>query len=118
MEFNPNQTLTPEKIVLLIQEIRNELLLIREAIKTKQVGSEAYRILLAQSQRLQNLLDILLNKKGIMTPAETKSALELLNESKRARLEKQYYMGISRATWFLIGIGVIAVGTYVYLRKK
>jgi fructose-1,6-bisphosphatase/sedoheptulose 1,7-bisphosphatase-like protein len=102
----------------LIDEIKNEISQVSDAIKNKQYGSAALTIIQSKQVELQNLLNKFLERKGIITPMETTNTLNSISDSKKARLEKDFAKGISNTT--LIGIGVVVLGVlaYIYLKKK
>jgi hypothetical protein len=117
MEIKQDQALTPDKKQLLIDQIKNEILLVSDSIKQKKYGTAAFTIIQQKQNDLQSLLNNILDKKGIITPSETNNALDKLNQSKRARLEKGFYMGIKKSTLMLIGIGIIGIGAYILIKK-
>ena len=118
MEIKQDQALTPEKKQLLIDQIKNEILLVSDSIKQKKYGTAAFTIIQQKQSDLQSLLNNILDKKGIITPSETNNALDKLNQSKRARLEKGFYMGIKKSTLMLIGFAIVGVGAYILIKKS
>jgi hypothetical protein len=113
-----NTALTPDKKQVLINEIQNEISQVSDAIKNKQYGGAGLTIIQEKQMELQNLLNKFLEKKGIITPSETTNTLNAINESKKARLEKEFTKSISNTTIIGIGILILGVATYIYLKKK
>jgi hypothetical protein len=113
-----NTALTPDKKQLLIDEIKNEISQVSDAINNKQYGSAALTIIQSKQAELQNFLNKFLERKGIITPTETTNTLNSINDSKKARLEKDFTKGISNTTLIGIGIVVLGVATYIYLKKN
>jgi hypothetical protein len=117
-DIRENTALTPEKKQLLIDEIKNEISQVSDAINNKQYGSAALTIIQSKQVELQNLLNKFLERKGIITPMETTNTLNSISDSKKARLEKDFAKGISNTTLIGIGIVVLGIATYIYLKKK
>lgn len=118
MAIQTNTALTPEKKQLLIDEIQNEISQVSQAMKNKQYGTAALTIIQAKQVELQNLLNRFLEKKGIITPSETTNTLEKITDSKKVRLEMDYVKGISNTTWVAVGVIVLGIATYIYLKRK
>lgn len=118
MTIRENQALTPEKKGVLVNQLQQELLLVNDALKQKNYGGAAFLILQNAQESLQKTLNILLEKKGIITPSETSKALEQINIAKKARLEDQFIMGIRKSTFYLLSFGVVIVATYLILKNN
>jgi len=118
MTIKENQALTPEKKGFLVDQVQQEILLIADSIKQRKYGSAAFLVLQNVQQSLQDTLNKLLEKKGIITPSETSKALEQINKSKKARLEEEYVMGIRKSTFYLLSFGIIAVATFLIIKNK
>ncbi|MFY8160521.1 MAG: hypothetical protein ACOVNU_04265 [Candidatus Kapaibacteriota bacterium] len=117
MPITQDKALTPDKKQMLVDELEAEIRKIGVAIKEKKYGTAIFGVIQQKQVELQTLLNKFLEKKGIITPSETNSALDVLNSAKRARLEQDYYGGIKKTTWYLIGIGVIGIGAYFLIKK-
>jgi hypothetical protein len=118
MEIQRGQYFTPEKRGQLVAEIEGEIKSIDEALKTGDLGQAASALLRDTKKKLQDVLNGLFNKKGVITPNETDSVLDTLNESKRARLERDFILGMRRTTWYVAAFGLLAVGLYIYMKKR
>lgn len=118
MDISPNQALTPNKKQTLIDEIQNELVLSTQAATDPNQGVVPISILEKAKRDLQDLLNKFLEKKGIITPSETADAIDKINASKRARLQQDYILGIKKGTFFLIGVALVAIGGYIYYKKR
>ena len=116
MPIAQDKALTPDKKQVLVDELEAEIRKINVAIKEKKYGTALFGII--QQKQVELQLNKFLEKKGIITPSETNSALDTLNSSKRARLEQDYYGGIKKTTWYLIGIGVIGIGAYFLIKRN
>jgi hypothetical protein len=117
MEIKQNQALTPDKKQYLIDQINGELDTASQYIQEGDYGAVTISLVNKAKNDLQLILNKFLQKKGVITPSETADALEKINALKRARLQEDYILGIRKATWFLIGVGVIGVGAYLYYKK-
>ena len=101
MLIEKGQIFTPEKKGLLIKEVENELARLDEALRKKSLGSSALALVRENRTKLQTLLTLLFEKKGVVTPQETDDILQSLGDAKRSRLETQYYMGVKKSTIYL-----------------
>lgn len=110
---------TPDKKKMLTDEVQSELTKLTEAIRIKKgLGGEALVSLQEIKKKLQGILDMLNNKKGVITPQETDDILNSIDESKRSRLESQFYFGLKKTTFYLVIFAAIGVGAYIYLKKQ
>lgn len=118
MEIQKGTIFTPDKKKLLIDEVQTELNKLNDTIRLKKgITGTAAQTLTDISEKLKNFLNILFNKKGVVTPQETDEILSLIDDSKRSRLQSDYYFGMKRATFYLILIGALSVGAYFYTKK-
>jgi hypothetical protein len=118
MAIKQGSIFTPDKKKKLIDEIQRELLSVGDAIKEKGVKSNAGIKLNTIKLDLQKNLNILYDKKGVITPQETDDILDLINSSKRSRLESEYYLGLKKSSLYLVSFIAIAFGVYFYTKKR
>lgn len=116
-EITKGQALTPEKKSIIIQQILNEISAINRAIKDKSVDEEVLRRIKENRDRLQELLNKLLKKVGVITPSETDEILGKIEDSKKARLQKSYRKSLTTGTIVLVTFIALA-GVLVYLSKR
>jgi len=90
---------------------------IKDRIKTKGLSQTAFEELTTSAKTLQTKLDELLSKKGLLTQSDINDAYALIQDEKRKELEAMNKKAM-RKTLAYIGIGILVVGTLVYLRKK
>jgi hypothetical protein len=117
MEIKGNEALTPNKQQYLIQQINGELNTASQSINEGDFSAVSLGVINKAKSDLQSLLNKFLEKKGVITPSETADAVEKINALKRARLEKDYVLGIKKGTWFIIGVVGLSVGIYLYYKK-
>jgi hypothetical protein len=118
MDISPNQALTPNKKQALLDEIQNELVLSTQVATDPSQGVVPLSLLDKAKKDLQDLLNKFLERKGIITPSETSDAIDKINASKRARLQQDYILGIKKGTLLLVGVFVLAIGGYIYYKKR
>lgn len=118
MEIKQDQALTPEKKQILIDQVESEIKLLNQTIKDKNYTGTAYLVLQKTKDALQNTLNKLFQKKGVITPAETNTALDQISAAKKARLQEEYLFGIRKATFYALSIAVLAVGAFVYIKRR
>lgn len=116
-EITKGQALTPEKKSIIIQQIVNEISSINRAIKDKTLNEEVLRQIKENRDRLQELLNKLLKKVGVVTPSETDEILGKIDDSKKARLQKSYKKSLTTGTIVLVTFIALA-GVLVYLSKR
>jgi len=118
MELVKGSIFTPDKKKYLTDEIQKEISLLDAEIKSGVLGSKYNIALKEMRNQLQNALNMLFEKKGVVTPEETDSILDLLGNSKRSRLEKDFYFGMKKSTIYLLAFIGIGVGIYFYTKKR
>jgi vacuolar-type H+-ATPase subunit E/Vma4 len=116
-EIKKGQILTPEKKDILVNQIQSELSEVADAISSGQYGQAAMDLLRKNTSKLQDVLNNLLSKKGVVTPNETDSTLDILNTSKKERLQGDYVGGIKMGTIYLVGGLLAIVGVYFLVKK-
>lgn len=116
-EIRKGQILTPDKKDTLVSQIKAELESVQESINQGKYGEAALGVLQKNQMKLQNLVNGLLAKKGVITPDETDNTIDILAQSKRDRLQSDYTMGLKRGTFYLLAFGVAAVATYLIVKK-
>lgn len=109
---------TPNKKKTLIDEIQQEIVNLDGAINNRKADSTQLLKLKTVRVGLQNSLNLLYDKKGVVTPQETDKILELIGDAKRSRLETDYYMGMSKSSFFLVAFAAVAFGIYFYMKKR
>lgn len=116
-EIKKGQILTPDKKDTLVNQVRAELTEVSDAINNGQYGEAAVELLKKNTDRLQGVLNDLLSKKGVVTPNETDATLDILNTSKKQRLQSDFVGGIKMGTIYLVG-GILAIVGVYFLVKK
>lgn len=109
--------LTPNKKETLISAVKEELMAVSDYLKNKQFGDAALTLAQRNQKALQDQLNLLLEKRGVITPDETSKALSALDISKRERLKEDYLFGVKKTTLYLLGAVAIAYGTWFYFKK-
>lgn len=118
MPVEKGQIFTPDKKGALVQEIEDELVKLNEALQKKSLGQSALSVVKENRDRLQLLLNVLFEKKGVVTPQETDDVLDALGTAKKSRLESEYYLGIKKSTIYLVGALAVGLAAYIYLKKR
>lgn len=116
-EITKGQIFTPDKKDSLVSQIKAELESVQASINQGKYGEAALGVLQKNQMKLQNLVNGLLSKKGVITPDETNNSIDILAQSKRDRLQGDYTMGLKRGTFYLLAFGVAAVATYLIVKK-
>lgn len=112
------RALTPEKKSLLVDEINAELKNINDSLY-KGGTTEAKKTAIQSSKNvLQEVLNDLFSRRGVITPEETNKALNAIKESKKSRLQSDFYSSIKTSTIVLVGFIGVAIGIYFYTKNK
>jgi hypothetical protein len=112
------KAITPEKKPLLVDEINKELNNINEVLKKGSTGEAKKAAIVSYKNILQNELTALLNRRGVITPDETNNTLNKIKESKKARLQSDFYSSIKTYSTIIGIFIVVGVGIYIYTKNK
>lgn len=118
MAIERGQYFTPDKRALLINEVKSEISQVDGQLKSNSIAGIVSEDTQTTRIKLQQILNGLFDKKGVVTPKETDNILDILDNSKRNRLQKDFYKGIKKSTIVLLTFGAIAVGVYFYMKKR
>ena len=118
MPIEKGQIFTPEKKGALIQEVEKEIVKLDETLRQKKLSASALQLVRESRNKLQTLLTLLFEKKGVVTPQETDDILDAIGTAKRSRLESQYYIGLKRSTIYLIAFLGIGACVYFYMKNR
>lgn len=105
--------LTPDKKYLLIDELRQEL----SKLGNFSITQDTTTVKTIQSE-LKSLLEKLINKKGVVTPAETDEILDKIGEAKKARLGSEFSKSMKSAVVILGLFTAVGIGVYIYMKKR
>jgi hypothetical protein len=101
----------------LLQEIIDEYKKIKQQIEEGGVEGAALNILRENAKELQELINKFVAKDKKITEKEYNEAYEKIRESRMNRLKKE--MGRTKRFFIIAGgIGVLALGFYIYKRLK
>lgn len=118
MAIEKGQYFTPDKKQSLINEVKSEITLVDNELRNNSFNEGANDAMREVRGKLQQVLNGLFDKKGVVTPQETDKILDILDDSKRNRLQKDFYKGMKRSTMVLVGFAVVAIGIYYYMKKS
>jgi hypothetical protein len=118
MNITKDQIFTPNKKNLILDEIKSEVAQVKNAISSTPNGSGQQSLLNANLIKLQDLLNGILSKKGVITPDETNNTIDVISQSKKDRLARDYVMGATKTTIYLLGAIVVGFGIYWYVKKR
>jgi hypothetical protein len=112
------RTLTPEKKGLLVDEVNKELKSINESLKKGGNNAGKQTSIVSFKDLLQEELNVLFDKKGVITPEETNRTLNAIRESKKARLQSDFFSGLKTYST-VIGVFIaVGIGIYIYTKNK
>ena len=100
-----------------VDQLVAQLTDIKDKIKTRGLTETAFGELTNSAKTLQNKLDELLSKKGLLSQSDINDAYSLIQEQKRKELENMNREA-TKKTLIYIGVAVLVVGGLIYLRKK
>lgn len=114
MELERGRIFTPDKKKLLIDEVQRELSSVEAELKSRPSVEPLKKV----RDDLKATLNLLFEKKGVITPQETDDILDLIGKAKRIRLESDFYFGMRRSTFYLLALVAVGVGIYFYTKKR
>lgn len=103
--------------VSVVDQLVAQITNIKDKIKSKGLSQTAFEELTSSAKVLQDKVDELLNKKGLLTQSDINDAYTLIQEQKRKELENMSKKATKKTLAYMV-IGVLIIGTLVYLRKK
>jgi hypothetical protein len=112
------QVITPDKKNVIIDALNSEIKNLNEKLRNKEVDDFMRGGLSSSRQTLQNILNSVLDKKGVFTPDETTEIVNKIDEAKRQRLRQNYVVGMKKSAFYILGFVVIGATIYWYSRKK
>jgi 5-methylcytosine-specific restriction endonuclease McrBC regulatory subunit McrC len=102
----------------IIQAVTTELSNLRKEIRNGNLKGAALEMANKYETNLQEMLNKFLAKKGVITPQEKNDALDSIDESKKLRLKKDFKLGVSRTTTFIVASIVIIGGIWWWSKRK
>lgn len=112
------ETLTRSESQSVITDLKNQITRLKEAMKQKDLVGESVEILNENKDALQNELNKILKKGGLVTEEDYNNAYEKIRQSSKERLVLQSKK-TKRGLYFVIGgVLILAAGIYLYKRLK
>lgn len=118
MPLEKDAILTPEKKNILIGEVQLEIENINKTIQSGQASSELLKIVRANKDSLQGVLNKLFEKRGVITPQETNATLSAIESSKKDRLQSDFKRGMKRIVILASALLVIGIGYTYFIKSK
>lgn len=118
MAIEKGQYFTPEKKQELINEVKSEINSLNNELKNNTLTEDGGNVVRSVRDELQKILNGLFEKKGVVTPQETDKILDVLDDSKRKRLQKDFYSGMKKTTIYIIAFSAIIIGGYYYMKTR
>lgn len=109
----------PSAKLSVIEQLYNKLTQIKDSIKEGSISQSLFDDLTTQGKLLQDKLNILLNKRGILTQSEVNDAYATLQEVRRKELEAMKKKAQNKAIMYVVIFSVVVAGAYMlYKRNK
>jgi hypothetical protein len=118
MPVEKDKALTPEKKNLLVGQIELEIENINKAIREGGLDTGVLEAVKANKIKLQNVLNRLFEKRGVITPQETNNALNAIEDAKKSRLQSDLKRNLKRIAVFGSLALALYVGYKVYTKSK
>jgi hypothetical protein len=102
----------------IVDKLKVELNTIKDKIKVGGLNNVVFDTLSQDAKRLQDKIDEILSKKGVLTQSDINDAYTTMQSVKRGELEKM--SNDSKRNFFIyLGIGALFIyGLYYYNKKK
>lgn len=109
---------TTENQLSIVDQLKGVLTDIKDKIKSANVSSTVFEELSSSAKIIQDKLNELLQKKGILTQSDINDAYETLQKQQKKILQDQSKKEASRLSVYLL-IGVLLIGgLYLYSKTK
>jgi len=118
MEIQGGQIITPNKKSIVLDALNEEINSLNDKINNQQLNKLVAGSLSNSRMTLQNLLNTVLDKKGVITPSETDNIRNQLEAAKKSRLEGNYVSGMRKGVLYLLGFIAIGAAIYWYNKKN
>ncbi len=118
MAIHKDMALTPEKKKFLIGEVELEIENLNKAVREGGLPSGVLEAVKANRDSLQNILNKLFQKKGIVTPQETSSTISAIEKSKADRMQRDLKRNLNRILVFGGVLLVLWAGYKLYTKSK
>jgi hypothetical protein len=119
IEVFRDKTILPQEKKGFVDILLEQVEQLNKDIKEKKLSGTALELAKKNQEGLQGLIDKFLQKKGVITPIETNEALELLNESKKYKLEEDFIKTKSKfEDYIFIGLVLALSITAAFLLIK
>ena len=111
-------TNTTNTQLTIVDELKGKLSEIKDKIKDGGLSKTIYDELTGSAKVIQGKLNEVLAKKGILTQSDVNDAYEVMQNIKRAELEKQNRKERNRLLMYGIIVVAIIGGVYLYKKNK
>jgi hypothetical protein len=101
----------------IVDELRSQLTSVKDRIKEEGVSKVVFDELTSSAKLLQNKLDELLAKGGVITQSDINDAYDVIKQAKRKELDN-IDKKVRKKTIVYIGLGVLAIALLVMYGKK
>jgi len=107
-----------ENTQAVIDQLKSELSIIKDDLKEKGISKQRFEMLTRSAKILQDKLDQIMSKKGVLTKDDIKDVYTTIQDTKRSDLAKMSVKS-KRNFYLYLGIFVIlGVAIYVYTKKS
>jgi hypothetical protein len=118
MPVEKDKAITPDKKQDLIDQVQKQIDDLNKAITQGGLGSGVLEAVKMNRDRLQKILNKLFEKRGVITPKETNSTIQAIENAKSAQLQTDFKKNMKRIGVFL-GIAIaLGVGYHFYMKSK
>lgn len=103
--------------ISIFDQLNSELTRIKDRLRNEDVTSVIFTELGRSAKLLQDKVDELSRKRGLITQSDVNDAYATLQEYKRRELELENKRSMRKLTYYTLG-GVIIVLAFIYLVKS
>lgn len=118
MPVEKDKAITPDKKNVLIGQVELEIENLNKAIREGGLSSGVLETVKTNREMLQGILNKLFEKRGVVTPQETNSALNSIENAKKSRLQSDFKRNLKRIAIFGSLALALYVGYKVYTKSK
>lgn len=110
-------TYTYEDVMKIVADLKNNLSDIKDTLKTGNISDDLFGVLSNKAKTVQDKLDILLNKKGVLTQTEIDEAYRVARETQKNELANASRKAMKKAIIY-VGIVALIIGGLLYYKRK
>lgn len=101
-----------------VNQLRSRLAEIKDSIKQSGLTTTVFNELTTNAKQIQNKLDEILRRGGVVTEEDKNEAFEILERQRKEELQKMFKKNNIRAAVIILGSILVLGGLFYYVKKR